>query len=610
MVTDQKTPSIDFSGSAKSKQVAGQAFNILRARGMFMSDNAPIAVALDALKAYLESQHDASSSQVDTALRDNANTFALENRQDAVWVVTTRIGVKPAIVDEGQSHTFAERFLTPLPKPIMPVVPRREQARVDPSWSSFSISDYAGLDDDEELDDEVLDQDIEIVVGEPIGVPGDLDLVIETMDDVQAVQAETTTQVQTPEIAEPASEIQPATVPALAAAPAEIEVEAVEHEPVAAASPDPSGNLASFSDEEIGDALHSRIGSDVHVAHFGDQWMSEDRVPRLSRGDLRRIKEYIEEQEQPLTDAMLVQDVLGTRANSAEFALMQFAVNFRLSREHKDFDFVGTSHQRFWSTTGLAPIGTTRRKPNEIGTDYRFLIDEVAENAIQPRSVKTIDHVVTFYEYNLGLLPYDADMQRLLPAPVLPDQRTAVLTFEIPQLYTTYLAELRYPTPNRGGFLLGLDDFFAESLVPGAVIAVTATDNDGHFKLEFIATKDRSERLLELDDRRAARYHFRPTTFASEVADEWLISEDRFPTFGSEKPLDDKTRRRADAVVEITFERIGIEDGEGGKLASFADLLAAVNVERPFTEALLRSTLEQHPNVIGEGDTFTYAAGS
>ena len=56
--------------------------------------------------------------------------------------------------------------------------------------------------------------------------------------------------------------------------------------------------------------------------------------------------------------------------------------------------------------------------------------------------------------------------------------------------------------------------------------------------------------------------------------------------------------------------RVGIDDGEDGKLASFADLLAAANVERPFTEELLRNTLEQDPNVTGEGDMFTYAAGS
>ncbi len=112
--------------------------------------------------------------------------------------------------------------------------------------------------------------------------------------------------------------------------------------------------------------------ADTRVAHFAGQWMFEERVPRLSRGDLRRMKEYIQEQEQPLTDSMLVQDILNVRPNSVEFDLMQFAVILRLSREHRDFDFVGTNGQRFWSTSGLPQIGTTRRKPNEIGTDYRF----------------------------------------------------------------------------------------------------------------------------------------------------------------------------------------------------------------------------------------------
>ncbi len=594
MVADQKALSIDFSGSAKSKQLAAQAFEILRARGMFMSDNAPIRVSVEALSAFLQENGDATPVQVEAALRDNPAVFAMETRDDEPWVVTTRAGRPPVDETESMSHTFAARFLTPEPKPIAPPAPRRERARVDPSWASFSLSDYADLEDEEELEDEILDQDVDVVVADAVVVPDDIDFVVEPLTE------------------ESAPEVTPAATPAPEPAAEPVAAEAVPVEaPEPVAAPKAAGSdLDSYEDAEIAAALRVRLANDVHVAHFGDQWMSEDRVPRLSRGDLRRIKEYIEEQEQPLTDAMLVQDVLGSRANSAEFDLMQFAVNFRLSREHKEFDFVGTSDQRFWSTTSLAPIGTTRRKPNEIGTDYRFLLDEVRDTVIEHRSVKSIDHIVTFYEYNLGLLPYDADMQRLLPAPLLPDQRSAVLTFEIPQLYTTYLAELRYPTPNRCGFLLGLDDFFAESLVPGAIIAVSATENDGHYKLEFIASKDRSERLLELDDRRSPRYLFRPTTFASEVAEEWLISEDRFPTFGSEKPLDDKIRRRPDAVLEATFMRVGIDDGEEGKLASFADLLAAANVERPFTEELLRTTLEQHPNVTGEGDTFTYAAGS
>ena len=93
--------------------------------------------------------------------------------------------------------------------------------------------------------------------------------------------------------------------------------------------------------------------------------------------------------------------------------------------------------------------------------------------------------------------------------------------------------------------------------------------------------------------------------------DAWLINEDRFPTLGSEKPLADKVRRRTEDVIKATFERIGMDDGEGGKLASFEDLLAAVNIERPFSEASLRAAMESDTNISGDdANGYTYATGS
>jgi hypothetical protein len=110
--------------------------------------------------------------------------------------------------------------------------------------------------------------------------------------------------------------------------------------------------------------------------------------------------------------------------------------------------------------------------------------------------------------------------------------------------------------------------------------------------------------MLELDDRRAVRYVFRPTSFSCTVADELLISEERFPSLGSERPLDDKVRRRPEAVVHATFQRIGI-DSDQGKMATFDDLFAAVNIERPFSSQLLRSTLESDSHIsTDDGDTY------
>jgi hypothetical protein len=228
--------------------------------------------------------------------------------------------------------------------------------------------------------------------------------------------------------------------------------------------------------------------------------------------------------------------------------------------------------------------------------------------------VTSIDHVLTFYEFSLGLLPFDQQLQALLPGPLLPNQRSAVFTFESPQTYTIYLVELRYPTPNRGGFILGLDDFYNESLVPGALITIERTENNGHYLIKFIQAPAQNGRLLELEERRG-RYVFRPTTYSCGVLDEFLISEERFPNFGSEKPLEEKLRRRPESIMAATFERLGIKSDGPGFVATFQDLLTAVNIERPFSEQYLRGILENDETGAfardpdGQ-DAYTYVPGS
>jgi hypothetical protein len=188
------------------------------------------------------------------------------------------------------------------------------------------------------------------------------------------------------------------------------------------------------------------------------------------------------------------------------------------------------------------------------------------------------------------------------------------LTFETSQSYTTYLVELRYPTPNRGGFILGLDDFFTENLVPGALITIKRTENDGHYLVEYLAAGNQNARLLELEDRRQ-RYVFRPTTYACGVEESFLLTEERFPHYGSEKPLDEKIRRRPESVVAATFERLGHQSDTQGFWATFEDLLAAVNIERPYSDRYLRSILETDETGAfardpDGSDAYTYVPGT
>jgi len=521
---------------------------------MFMSANAPIRISLSALASFLDSQGEKDSrARIDGLVAANPDIFAVEDADGERYLVTTRDGRAPRVLPPEARHTFASRFHTPLPKPegvIQRPRPRPEVAPVDV---------LAGLD-------------------------------LLPIDDAPA-QPETQ-----PAIVEEHIEEAPAavarTITTQAAKPTEV---------------------TEVDDVNLAVALRERLGTDPRVANFGEQWLMEDRVPRFSRGDLRRLRDYMQEKEQPLTDDDLAQDVLGVRPGTPDFELVRFALNYRLSNEHREFEFVGTANQRFWSTSGLPQIGTTRRKLTEIGTDYRFLLDEEPAGPAY-RSRVSLDHTLTFYEYIHGLLPYDAEMQAIMPGPMTSGQKSAVLTFECPQSFTTYLVELRYPTPNRGGFILGLDDFYSENLVPGAILSVQRTENDGHYRVEYLPESARSDQLLELDERRATRYVFRPTTYACGVEDAHLLSESRFAGMANEKPLDEKVRRRPEAVVAATFERIGLER-DGNFSIDFETLLAAVNIERPMSATLLRSILEQDDTGAFSrdpeaSDSYTYVPGT
>ena len=554
MVEQQVKPGPQFAGSKREQELAEKIMGLISARGMFMSANAPIRISLGSLAEFLDGQGEKDSrSRIDAVLAANPTVFALEDVDGETYLVTTREGRAPQAPHAAPQHTFASRFHTPLPKPERTApraLPRQEVAIVDV---------LADLDD--------------LQVDEP------------------AVMPEIQTQVDE-EVIEQAPAVVARTITTQAAKPTEV---------------------TEVDDINLAVALRERLAADPRVANFGEQWLMEDRVPRFSRGDLRRLRDYMQEKEQPLTDEDLAQDVLGVRPGSPDFELVRFALNYRLSNEHREFEFVGTANQRFWSTSGLPQIGTTRKKLTEIGTDYRYLLEEESA-APAYRSRESVDHALTFYEYLHGLLPYDAEMQALLPGPVTSGQRSAVLTFECPQSFTTYLVELRYPTPNRGGFILGLDDFYSENLVPGAIISIQRTDNDGHYRVEFLAESARSDQLLELDERRATRYVFRPTTFACGVEEAQLMSESRFGGLANEKPLDEKVRRRPEAVVAATFERIGLER-DGNYSVDFETLLAAVNVERPMSGTLLRSILEQDDTGAFSrdpeaADSYTYVPGT
>ena len=361
--------------------------------------------------------------------------------------------------------------------------------------------------------------------------------------------------------------------------------------------------LGDVDEEQVRAALAARLEQDDRFVSFGDRFFAEDMVDRYSRGDLRRVREYITETNEPLSDEQLLQGLFNRRPNDPTYDAALFSINYRLSREKREFEFVGTRDARLWSTTGLAPLGTTLRKASELGTDYRFLLDEPTGEA-----GASVTHVVTFFEWVYGLLPLDGTLRDFFPKAYMEDQKTATIRFEVPQLYATFLAEVRYPTGNRGGYLVGFDEFYRENVVPGSVLTIERTpNNDGQFVIRYAAITAREERILQVDERRN-RYVFRPQELAQQTDDAWLLSEGRYPRLNNIKPLDDKERRRLDTVIGTAFERAAENVGTKAEPRYWSapeELLPVVNIERPFSLRALVEALEspQYPQFVADADT-------
>lgn len=575
---------LTYAGSDEEQQIAEQVYTQARFHGRYFAATAPIVLKREGLLGFLASQHkgvDAETlgQRLDAAMKKNAAIFARAETDDGVVTfITTTAGTPPVVVVEDLGHTLRKRFMDPVAAPPPPpAAPKKPAPMIAEGWSQRPV--FTDLADDLDGPDSTQET-VAAIEAAPTSAPG-----IPALEpEVIPTGGEDVVVAATPL---PTESIAPAPSPAPdvpLAAPVEV-------------------TLAAQPTEAVRAALAAQLAGDDRFVSFGDRFFPEDMVDRYSRGDLRRIREYIVEMNEPLSDEQLLQGLFNRRTNDPSYEAARFSINYRLSREKREFEFVGTRDARLWSTTGLAPLGTTLRKASELGTDYRFLLDEPAEEAGAAAT-----HVVTFFEWAYGLLPLDGTLAGFFPAEYLDDQKTATVRFEVPQLYVTFLAELRYPTGSRGGYLAGFDEFYRENVLPGSVLTIERTpNNNGQFIIRYGTVPAREERTLQIDERRN-RYVFRPQQITTEVDAGWLLSEGRYPNLNNVKPLDDKERRRVDVVVGAAFERAAENVGTKGEPRYWSapeELLPVVNIERPFSLRALREVMEspQYPQFVADTDT-------
>ena len=569
-----------FAGTKDQQQLAAELWQVFRIQGRFFGERAPIRMNAEQLVAFMEKRQPSGkdwTKRITTALTANPEIFAREEHAGSVVFATTNAGLTPAaVVTAIRPQTLTRRFATPEPKRDLPRVRRKSSGYVEPTDDVLDVAPAPAYDPDSWQAAVAAS----IREAEAAGVPPEQPPLA-----VQATQVVTV--IDEPEFEAPPIEVG--------------EAHAV----------DP----AAVSVDELAEAVRTALSRELSVARWGDYWMSDERVQRFSRGDVRRIEDLLREQGNPVSDRDIVQDVLGVRSNALGFETARFAVNFRLSHETREFEYLGTNTVGLWALANQQTIGTTKRKASEIGQDYRFLLDYRA--TAEPIEAGLVEHVLTFYEYIHGLLPLDTNVGSLLPSHGFSDQRAARITFESPQTHETVAAELRFPTSNRGGFIAGLENFYAANLVPGAVLTIEQTDQPTHFLLEYFQASGTDRKLLQLDERKS-RYSFRPTTFYCATQAEMLLTESRFPKLADAKPLDERAKRRPEQVVAATFERIGENVGltdAPRHQAAFADLLAAANVERPISAELLRDiltsgTYQEFSADDAEEDAFLYESGT
>lgn len=542
---------LEFRGKKEEKNLARWVYNLMAHQGAMFGMDTPIRQRLPALIDYfleknvLRREREEVAALIEAALAKNDHIFAREERDGEVVYVTTRRGRPTGIAP---LPPLPPRRMHPTPEGGSPL-PRRKAVR-RPPMSSFWVR--AAIQQMQAPQEAVLEAPPAEVVA------------VEEAPSPPVVRRAVTTTFTLPN-------------------------------GVVIDLRQPPEEIVALHGDAIGGVLRDALDRDFRLVSFGDAWYLEDRLEHFSKGRLNEIRRYILEEEMPLSDATILSDLLFKNVRDPDYDLWAFSLNARLLREKKDFEYVGVPGANLWSVKGLPAIGSRFLKATEIGQDYAYLQDEPALQERRPQ----LEHFLTFYEYHHGVLPYDAAARAFFPPPLLADQRAAYLRFEIPQHYEAYAVELRYPSGNRGGWLWGLDEFFHNSLVPGAMVMISRTEEPNVFVLQYIATEGMERRLLTYDERRN-RYTFEQSTFYCEVEESLLLDEARFSGLRNTNPLPPASRRRPADVVAHAFTKVGQKKGSRYQLA-LETLFAAVNIERPFSMAFLQQVLAEN-DVFAPGD--------
>jgi hypothetical protein len=575
-----------FIGNADQRALAEQVFQIMRTQGTFFATDAPIQQTLGNLVDFFAGQQKTDPEEVrkkiDTALRENKAVFAREERDGDVIYVISRLGVyRPR--QEDRSHMFKRRLYEPdhpLPVDDISVVvttTRPALTTVEPVFISDYWQQQAGLSP------------------VPLALPDEVEIAPDEVEPEEIVAAAPPLPVEDVAVAVPIPEVvvaapTPSSLNSFIALPNGIQIDL--------------GRTVADLMGQYGPTLVSQFRAAFEndplrrIVSFGNDVFPEAAVANFGKNDLRRIRDYLMETGEPLLDTQIIADIFYHNPRQADYEPFRFALNYRLNRE-KDFEFVGVAGARLWSTKGLPAIGGKRIKASDMGQIAAYIEEDFDDSLLDQsadsiRKGGSLSHILTFFEWEYGVLPFTRALGALLPTALLSDQRTAVLRFESPQHYTASLVELRYPTGNRGGWLQGFEEFFHERLVPGALITLARTEEPHIFTITYEEQAEASDRLLVLDEKKN-KFAFANVSYYSTVDSDMLVNQQQYARLRNLKSLPMNERRKGEQVLEHVFAVAGEPVGtrsEPRYYLSADELYVALNVLRPASRSYLAHLLK------------------
>ncbi|MCS6882546.1 MAG: hypothetical protein RMK84_01345 [Oscillochloridaceae bacterium] len=624
--------------------LAEEIYRLMVAQGAMFAFDTPIRQTLANLAAFLARRDGRDRAELEAAI-DAAlsadSRFTREVVNGEVRFVTTRKGAYVPR-DETDTHSFKQRLHdpeNPLPIDDISVVvstSRPAITTVEPVY----ISDYWQM----QLAAAPVESEAEAVAATAAPAPA----AEPSVEEAPAVVAEAPAPVEevapepAPAVVEipapaPVEEAAPQPAPAVLEMPAPAPVEEAAPQPAPAvlempaprpAQP-PRSTVFTLSDgtaidlrrpvdeimaehgEALARVLAERLEHDPlqRIVSFGRKYYPEANLASFGKNDLRKIRDYILERNEPLLDTEIIADLYYHNPRQADYEGFRFSLNYRLHRE-KDFEFVGVEGAYLWATRGLAVTSGKRVKAAEMGQITAYLV-EGYDDSLELQSIEAIrqsgsvTRLLTFFEWEYGVLPLDAGLAALLPPPLLPEQRSAVLRFESPQHFTSYLVEVRFSAGNRGGWLQGLEEFFHEHLVPGALITISRTGEPNLFHITYEEGPEQTERLLTFDEKKN-RLAFANVSFYCVVDEDQLPAQSRYGRLNRLKAFPMGERRKAELMLEHVSETIGEQMGtpaEPRYAVTLDDLYVAFNVLRPASRAYLKALLERSEDFSADEST-------